>query len=116
MDKGNQTIEDGRRRFGCMIRRHREHAGLTQGKLANAAGLSATTIRAIEAGGRNVNFTTLLALARALGVTPSDLLMRERTAMSFEACTLFERSPPEVQKPVLRLLRELAKESPLPTS
>ena len=58
-----------------MIRRLREAAGLTQEKLAEAAGVSPLSIRNIETG-RTCNPTvrTLAAIARALGVSTDNLV------------------------------------------
>ncbi|MFA6691465.1 MAG: helix-turn-helix transcriptional regulator [Saccharofermentanales bacterium] len=58
-----------------MIRRLREAAGLTQEKLAEAAGVSPLSIRNIETG-RTVDpkARTLAAIARALGVSTDNLV------------------------------------------
>jgi transcriptional regulator with XRE-family HTH domain len=60
--------------FGRNLRRLREAAGLTQEALAVAAERDITYISGIERGRRNPGVLTVLALANALGVPPSDLL------------------------------------------
>jgi transcriptional regulator with XRE-family HTH domain len=52
----------------------RYRARMTQDKLAEASGLSAWAVRSIERGARPGRLSTLNRLARALGVTTSDLL------------------------------------------
>ena len=64
--------------FGTRLRRLREAAGLTQEHLAERAGLSANAIGALERGERRRPYPhTLLALADALGLSPT-----ERTALA----------------------------------
>jgi len=60
--------------FGRQLRRYREAAGLSQEHLAHEAGLSWSTVSQVERGERAVRLTTLLRLARALGVTGSELI------------------------------------------
>jgi transcriptional regulator with XRE-family HTH domain len=60
--------------LGRTIRRLRQAQHLTIAALASKAGLSANQPGAIELGHGNPTFTTLSALAGALGVTPSELV------------------------------------------
>lgn len=53
-----------------------EAAGLTQEKLAAAAGVGRVTIARIESGEQSPSYKTLLALAAALGVEPANLLVQ----------------------------------------
>lgn len=52
---------------GERIRQAREHSGLTQAALAEAAGISDETISRIERGAYEPAVSTLVAIARALG-------------------------------------------------
>ncbi|QMU74872.1 helix-turn-helix transcriptional regulator [Streptacidiphilus sp. PB12-B1b] len=56
------------------VRKYRRRAGLSQEELAYAAGVSPGTVRKVEQGG-TVRMETLHALARALGVTTSALMV-----------------------------------------
>lgn len=81
---------------GSVRPRSREHAALgramrdlrvahdiSQEGLADLAGLHRTYVGGIERGERNVSFGNLLKLARALGVRPSELLVRaERPSLA----------------------------------
>ena len=51
----------------------RAEARMSQGDLANAAGVSATSIRNYEVGASLPNLETAVSLAEALGCTPNDL-------------------------------------------
>jgi transcriptional regulator with XRE-family HTH domain len=51
---------------------------MTQQALAHASGIHASEISRIERGAREPRLSTLVRLARALRVTPSDLLARVR--------------------------------------
>ncbi|MFJ6790909.1 helix-turn-helix domain-containing protein [Streptomyces angustmyceticus] len=58
------------------VRKYRRTAGLNQEGLAEAAGLSLSTVRKVEQGG-HVSMDTMAALAGALGVTTSALFASE---------------------------------------
>jgi transcriptional regulator with XRE-family HTH domain len=55
--------------FGRVLKRLREAAGLSQMDLAVKAGLNLFTVAKIEQGQREPAWTTVQALARALGVS-----------------------------------------------
>ena len=59
---------------GAWLRELRTGAGLRQGDVAAAAGLSESAVSHLEAGRRAPRPGTVAALARALGVTVSDLV------------------------------------------
>ena len=65
---------DPRERLGLNIRHRRLELKLSQEKLADLAGLHRTYIGAIERGERNVSLLNIVAVARALGVLPSQLI------------------------------------------
>ena len=62
--------------FGRAVREQRDAVGISQEELASRSGMHRTYIGGIERGERNLSYTNLLRLARALGVRPSALLSR----------------------------------------
>ena len=66
-----KTIHD---KLGQKIREQRLAIGISQEELASAAGLHRTYIGSIERGERNVSLQNIVAIARALSVSPSVLL------------------------------------------
>jgi transcriptional regulator with XRE-family HTH domain len=60
--------------FGKTLRRLRTARELTQERLAGAAGLTTGYVNTLERGMQVPSLTTIVKLAHALGVTPSDLL------------------------------------------
>lgn len=60
--------------FGRLLRMLRTKAGLSQEALAEAAGLSRTSVVNIEAGRQGASLATLYRLADALGCDPARLL------------------------------------------
>ncbi len=63
------------RKLGERIRDHRKHRGLTQENLAESLELSVVYVSLIERGGRNPPYTTVMAIAKALGVSPTRLIV-----------------------------------------
>lgn len=49
-------------------------ADMTQEKLCEATGIGRTTLQRIEAGANDIKISHLLLIARAVGVSPRDLL------------------------------------------
>ncbi len=60
--------------FGRTLRKLRLSRELTQERLAGAAGLTTGYVNTVERGIQVPSLTTILKLAHALGVTPSELL------------------------------------------
>lgn len=60
--------------LGERIQRWRKDKELTQAELAEKLDLSIAYVSLIERGGRNPPITTVVAIAKALGVTPSMLV------------------------------------------
>ena len=60
--------------FGKTLRRLRQDRELTQEKLAASADLTMGFVNSLELGYKTPGLTTILKLAHALGVPPSDLL------------------------------------------
>jgi transcriptional regulator with XRE-family HTH domain len=54
---------------GLELRRLREEKGITVEELAKKSGISATTIRVVERGGRQARGDTIARLAKPLGLT-----------------------------------------------
>jgi transcriptional regulator with XRE-family HTH domain len=65
------------RRLGERIRDQRRHRGLTQESLAEALELSVAYISLIERGGRNPPYTTVVAIAKALGIPATRLVSED---------------------------------------
>ena len=61
-------------RFGARIRARREARGLTQAALAEAVGVSSNYLSVLERGHKLPTLDTLVRLAKALQVSPGDLL------------------------------------------
>lgn len=61
-------------KVGENIRKYRNQTGLSQDKFALKCKLDRTYISSIERGGRNVSILNLRKIAKACGVSPSDLL------------------------------------------
>jgi transcriptional regulator with XRE-family HTH domain len=70
---------DMRKLVGRNVRRVRSERGLTQEQFAAVSGFSQQYLSDLERGRRNPTVVTLYELARALGVTPADLLHQERS-------------------------------------
>ncbi|MFO0581237.1 MAG: helix-turn-helix transcriptional regulator [Anaeromyxobacteraceae bacterium] len=65
------------RRLGERVREQRRTRGLTQEALAEALDLSVAYVSLIERGGRNPPYTTVVAIARALGVPTARIVADE---------------------------------------
>jgi transcriptional regulator with XRE-family HTH domain len=65
------------RLLGERVREHRRSRGLTQEALAESLDLSVAYVSLIERGGRNPPYTTVVAIARALGVPASRIVVDE---------------------------------------
>lgn len=60
--------------FGDAVRRRREERALTQEALADLAGIHRTYLSDIERGSRNPSLVNITRLAKALKLTPSELM------------------------------------------
>ena len=60
--------------MGENVRSHRVRQGYSQERLAELSGLHRTYVGGVERGERNVSVVNLARLAKALGLTASDLL------------------------------------------
>ena len=61
-------------RFGRNLREHRLRLGMSQEALAHAAGLHPTEVSRLERAVRDPRLSTIVRVARALGVTANRLL------------------------------------------
>ena len=59
--------------FGAELRSRREAAGLTQARLAEAAGVSVSGVSALERGQRQPSLTVAFDLSRALSLRTDEL-------------------------------------------
>jgi putative transcriptional regulator len=59
---------DDARTIGESVRAARKYAGLTQGDLADLAGVSERTVRAIETGAGNPSLAAVIAVVNTLGL------------------------------------------------
>ena len=64
---------DVRKRFGAVVRQHRQAQGYSQESFADACGLHRTYVGAIERGERNVSIDNIARIAETLGVHIADL-------------------------------------------
>jgi transcriptional regulator with XRE-family HTH domain len=60
--------------MGTRVRDRRLELGLSQERLALAAGLHPTYVSSVEGGQRNISTLNLLRLASALDLDPADLI------------------------------------------
>ncbi len=60
--------------FGKNLKRIRTKKGMSQGAIARSLGVGRSFITNIENGKTNLTLTTIVRIAKALGVTPDKLL------------------------------------------
>jgi transcriptional regulator with XRE-family HTH domain len=70
----DQWLLTERRAIGDRIRIARLHRNMTQERLYLSAGVSRYALQSIEAGASDAQLSTLMRIARALGIHPADLL------------------------------------------
>ncbi len=96
--------------LGTALRRRRQALGFTLEETAERAGLSPNYLGTVERNLRDPSMSTFLALAKALGVHPCELLGgREATGEALELARLFDSVPTPQREPILLLIRSLAK-------
>lgn len=96
-------------RIGREIRRRREGLGWTLEDLSHRSGLSARYISNVENDRRDPSLSTIVAVAKALGAEPGELLgVRTMPSAGFEVAELFARVPADAQRVLLQLMRLLA--------
>jgi transcriptional regulator with XRE-family HTH domain len=97
--------------FGKEVRRRRTTLGLTLDQLAERAGLTPNYIGTVENGRRDPSLSTVIALARGLGVPTGELLggVGELGPMAVEAARLLQGTPLDLQGAVIELLRAIGR-------
>jgi transcriptional regulator with XRE-family HTH domain len=93
--------------FAREVRRRRQALGMTLEQLAERSGLTPNYIGTVENGRRDPSLSTVLALAKGLGVSPAELVggVAELSASALEAARLFDAANSDVQAATLQLLR-----------
>jgi transcriptional regulator with XRE-family HTH domain len=76
--KGARSLNGGRSYLLQGLWACRQAAGLTQRQIAEMMGSSQTTVRKLERQSRGAYPQTIQRLCKVLGVTPEDLLCRDR--------------------------------------
>jgi transcriptional regulator with XRE-family HTH domain len=71
--KRKKRFEKEIKSFGDNLRKIRESKGLTQQGLAGGAGMSFSTLNAIECGRINPTLATILAIAKELKMSPKKM-------------------------------------------
>ena len=81
--------------FGGRLARARECAGISQPRLARAAGISLASVSAYESGRRlECDISTLIALAQALGTSPATLMPAGPYASELKEIAITGQFPP----------------------
>lgn len=110
------TNEAARVRFGAEVRRRREFIGMTLEVLAARAGLTPNYVGGVEIGKRDPSLSTVLGLAKGLGISPGELFSSRYgiSPAAEEAARYFDKLEPGLQEAVMMLLRSDA-ERPKPS-
>lgn len=74
-EREREQARQGQAQLGERIRKLRKQAGLTQKELAERSGIGRVTLSRLERGDHSPRYGTLVALAEALGVSVTDLLV-----------------------------------------
>ncbi len=100
MPTSTQHVDRYLRVFGRNVKVKRVWLNLTQGQLAERAGLCRTFIGKLERGQAGINVVKLPALARALGVRPAELLPEPQPAtLASRAASTHSRPARTAQRP-----------------
>lgn len=83
-DSVEQQELEFRRQFGLHLRRLRLETGLNQDEFAARARIHRSHIGLLENGRRDPQLTTILRVAKALGLTPAQLLDFDPVSESIE--------------------------------
>lgn len=73
-DSHNRKKTAERKAFGLKVRMKRYEIEITQEELAERANLHPTYVGSVERGERNIALENIIALAKALGCSPKDLM------------------------------------------
>lgn len=104
------TKETPGAKFGREVRRRRDARGMTLETLAEQSGLTPNYIGSVELGKRDPSLSTVCAIASALGVRPAELfgVVANVSPTAGEAGLIFDAAGPEIQAPIMALLRFMA--------
>ena len=69
-----RVASDAAAHIGALIAEKRKHQGMTQDQVAVLSGIDSSNVRAYESGRSTPNIQSLIRIAKALGVTPGELL------------------------------------------
>ena len=72
----NQLIADLYTRIGDHLKTIREQRGISQLDLANAVGVTRSSVANVESGRQRIQIHTLIAACQALGCDPADIISR----------------------------------------
>ena len=89
------TADELRQWFAANVAAVRKRRGWTQATLAERAGIDLITVQHLEGARKTAKITTLVALARALGVTTDALLRPRRLVKASRGRP--KRSPPKAR-------------------
>lgn len=78
MSSARKTVESARQRFARLLKTARLAQGISQETLAELAGLHRTYVGSVERGERNIAVDNMEALAAALKLDISELLLPDR--------------------------------------
>ena len=93
--KSSTNDETLAQRFGCTIRQHRTARGLTLEQVAERAGVTPDYLGTLENGRRAPSLSSVIAVARGLGVAPSELLtFPDLSPASQEIAQVWDKVPP----------------------
>ena len=85
--------------LGLSIRRYRQKSGLSQAELAMRCGFeksnSRSTISKIETGINDVSASTLVRIAKELGVTVCELIGEQGNDLSLQQCSIPDNFDPD---------------------
>lgn len=71
--KDEEKIRNTCRHLAIQLKTRREQLGISANRLAEMSGLNRQTVTFVERGDRIPSLSTFLRLARALGLTPSEM-------------------------------------------
>lgn len=96
--------------IGQRVRDARKRLGLSQVALADRLPMEEATVRAIESGRRGLSISSLFRLAKALHLSPGDLLEDRRDRRDVdetELVSLFRELSPSWRSSLLKIVREV---------
>ena len=96
------------KQIGARIRVLRKAANLSQERLGQGAGLPTSHVGSLERGELDMRLETLGRIARALHVSPAQLVAAEELALYSEVDGLLRGVPPRLRVRMLQVLKDAA--------